>query len=328
VTTIPQDTSQKQCSSCKQIKSKDSFTSDKKNSDRLASHCKKCRNDKAKAKREAEKPPELPPAPEGHKRCRECKEVKLATKEFFNAVPSYISPDCLNRQCRECRKDYRRGHNKSNDKTINPKEEYKLCPRCDKKLPATLEYFSYRRATKDRLAYYCKECSKKSIKAYHARKGGKEARKAYRKANSERDKAYHKLYRALHRERDRIYKKMYNASHREEIQAYWHAKRRTEDWKIKARTRTLNRIARKKSAPGSHTTQDTHDQLKRQKHKCYYCGTKFAKGKHAYHVDHIIPLAREGTSNGPWNLVITCPTCNTSKGSKLPHEWPQGGRLL
>lgn len=44
-------------------------------------------------------------------------------------------------------------------------------------------------------------------------------------------------------------------------------------------------------------------------------------------VDHVVPLVKGG-SNGPDNLVIACSTCNLRKNDKLPHEWPEGGRLL
>jgi 5-methylcytosine-specific restriction endonuclease McrA len=39
-----------------------------------------------------------------------------------------------------------------------------------------------------------------------------------------------------------------------------------------------------------------------------------------YHVDHVVPLSRGG-SDGPENIVISCPRCNCSKSSKLPEEW-------
>jgi 5-methylcytosine-specific restriction endonuclease McrA len=41
----------------------------------------------------------------------------------------------------------------------------------------------------------------------------------------------------------------------------------------------------------------------------------------------VVPLSRGG-SNGPENIVIACPTCNLAKKDKMPHEWPEGGRLL
>jgi 5-methylcytosine-specific restriction endonuclease McrA len=66
------------------------------------------------------------------------------------------------------------------------------------------------------------------------------------------------------------------------------------------------------------------EQYKNQCGKCYYCHIKVGQ---TYHVDHIIPLSKGG-SNGPENLVISCPRCNHRKQDKLPHEWPEGGRLM
>ncbi len=44
-----------------------------------------------------------------------------------------------------------------------------------------------------------------------------------------------------------------------------------------------------------------------------------------YHVDHRIPLSRNGDNN-PGNLCLTHPYCNQSKKDKMPWEWC--GRLL
>lgn len=92
----------------------------------------------------------------------------------------------------------------------------------------------------------------------------------------------------------------------------------------KSRGYTHTRRALKRATEGTHTAEDILIQLKRQKGRCYYCGEKCAD---KYHVDHVIPLSRGG-SNGPDNLVIACTHCNERKGTKLPHEWPEGGRLL
>ena len=39
-----------------------------------------------------------------------------------------------------------------------------------------------------------------------------------------------------------------------------------------------------------------------------------------YHVDHVIPLSHGG-ENSDDNIQLLCPTCNLSKGSKLPLHW-------
>lgn len=47
---------------------------------------------------------------------------------------------------------------------------------------------------------------------------------------------------------------------------------------------------------------------------CVYCG------RHATHVDHVLPLARGGWEHES-NLVPACGHCNCSKGTKLLAEW-------
>lgn len=83
--------------------------------------------------------------------------------------------------------------------------------------------------------------------------------------------------------------------------------------------------ARRKSAEGFFTKEDIKKIIYKQKHKCAIC---FKPVRKNYHVDHIIPLAKNGT-NWPENLQVTCPTCNMSKGAKCPIEFAQeNGRLL
>jgi 5-methylcytosine-specific restriction endonuclease McrA len=80
--------------------------------------------------------------------------------------------------------------------------------------------------------------------------------------------------------------------------------------------------ARKRDAAGQHTAADIQVIYASQRGLCWWCSCEL---KDNYHVDHRVPLARGG-SDAPENLVLTCPHCNISKGSKLPSEW--AGRLL
>lgn len=83
------------------------------------------------------------------------------------------------------------------------------------------------------------------------------------------------------------------------------------------------RRKRARASKSHFTAQDVRQRLRSQNGKCWWCGVK-VKGE--YHVDHIIPLAREG-SNGPENICISCPSCNLSKSAKMPWEF-QDGRLF
>ena len=62
-----------------------------------------------------------------------------------------------------------------------------------------------------------------------------------------------------------------------------------------------------------------------QKWKCAACRISVKK---KYHVDHLIPLFRDG-KHEPSNLQILCPTCNLRKSAKDPIAFMQSlGRLL
>lgn len=103
---------------------------------------------------------------------------------------------------------------------------------------------------------------------------------------------------------------------------------RTRKWKRehpdRVRFHGAMRRANMKRAEGKYTPDDIHAQYRRQKGRCYYCGREL---KQKYQVDHVVPLDRGGL-NTPDNLVVACKVCNGRKSNKLPHEWPEGGRLL
>lgn len=200
---------------------------------------------------------------------------------------------------------------------------HKICSKCGESKPATTEYFQRDKRVSEGLRAACKICRSKEYRAWQA--SNKEYRtkynRAYYQANkpklSQRHRAYYqankkRLYQYLlewnkaNPERKREHNRAYSKAHADQRRAAIY------------RRRTIERNA------GIHTAKDIQRQYKTQKGKCYYCGVKVGD---TYHVDHVVPLSRGG-SNGPENLVIACPTCNMSKHNKLPHEWPEGGRLL
>lgn len=126
-------------------------------------------------------------------------------------------------------------------------------------------------------------------------------------------------------ERDSILaqQQIFKEEHPEIVKANKTRYRQTERGKERSIASEHNRRARKRSTGGSYTPQEIEAQYKRQKGKCYYCSKKIAK----YHVEHVVPISRGGT-NDISNIVLSCPSCNQKKGNRLPHEWPEGNRLL
>lgn len=93
----------------------------------------------------------------------------------------------------------------------------KICSKCKRELPATIEYFSKNKAGKYGLKSYCKQCSSKQNKAYREAHPDKD-RQYYALHREERLK-YAAEYHATHKEEHALYCKQYNNEHQEEIKA-------------------------------------------------------------------------------------------------------------
>jgi len=113
----------------------------------------------------------------------------------------------------------------------------------------------------------------------------------------------------------REYKRRFRAAHPEKLAEEDRLYRETHRDVKNAVNRAYK--ARRRAAEGTHTAADIAVQLTRQHGRCFWCKEKVGKD---YHVDHVIPLALGG-SNGPENLVVSCPRCNQSKGAQHPADF-------
>lgn len=77
---------------------------------------------------------------------------------------------------------------------------------------------------------------------------------------------------------------------------------------VRARTQNY------RSGANSLREQQIDSVYEQQRGLCFWCGTETGS---SYHVDHVIPLARGG-DNTIENIVVSCPTCNATKGDRLP----------
>lgn len=219
----------------------------------------------------------------------------------------------------------------------------KQCTKCGNTYPATAEYFSKHRGG---LRPDCKQCAceysreyratnVEKIREYRATNAEKlreksrkynaanaEKRREYRTANAEKKHEYLREYYAANAEKLREKSREYYATNAEKVAKKKRQYRQTPRGKEVHGAARHRRRARKANAPSGQPF-DEASQLKRQKHRCYYCGEKLTE----YHIDHVIPLSRGG-SDGAENKVLACPKCNVRKNAKLPHEWAEGGRLL
>jgi 5-methylcytosine-specific restriction endonuclease McrA len=87
----------------------------------------------------------------------------------------------------------------------------------------------------------------------------------------------------------------------------------------KRRWYTATRRARQKAAEQSDIPADLMTTLfAEQGGKCPYClGDLSSLG---INVDHYIPITKGG-AHAPWNLQLTCPTCNKKKAAKHPLKY-------
>lgn len=219
---------------------------------------------------------------------------------------------------------------------------------CGRVLPATSEFFHRDKHQPDGLCFSCKQCRTAKVSSYN--KEHRDARLAYDKQyyadHKQASKERNARWVASHRPPKSLGEKsvsqrqrtstLSNLEHKRELSRNWYWRDvernrqkareyfQTERGKQVSRAHSHRRRARKAQSSGSYTVDELLAQLKRQKERCYYCGVKVGKN---YHADHVIPLSRGGY-NDISNIVIACARCNRRKHNKLPHEWPEGGRLL
>jgi len=217
------------------------------------------------------------------------------------------------------------------------KQGLKYCPKCGEVKP--LDAFSIRGASRDGLAYQCKECiavrdhkyrathkgelnayrrkynaaHKEKDKQYYA--ANKDERKEYLAANKGKISARSREYYAANKDERAVYQREYNAAHKEKIAVWKHEYRRTP------KGRALHRASnhRRRAYPGGQGLTDEMMLAVEEVSNgiCPYCGLPIGDDGQP---DHIQPLSKGG-SNELDNLVLVCAHCNLSKGAKSLDEY-------
>lgn len=249
------------------------------------------------------------------KQCIKCKEWKPLTPEYFPRESK--RKDGFNVYCKVCVNAYNRSrHNRKSPLPETLPDGYKRCTKCKELKPCTKEYFYYNRHN-DIFFAACKKCHDAYEKARKQTEEVKSRRLQLYLEHRDAKRAYQRAYYQLHRQEFSEMRRRHFSKHRE-----WRVQYQ-KTHKEQKRANNRKRRALKKTS-GTFTPQQIKQQYQRQKGKCYYCKKQVGK---EYHIEHVIPISRGG-SNDISNIVVSCPTCNMRKQGKLPHEWPEGGRLL
>ena len=177
----------------------------------------------------------------------------------------------------------------------------KTCTTCNEIKPASLEFFYKQKGKKEHLRSSCKTCLNLADKLYYSFNTEKITERIgiYQKNNKDYLAAYNKKWKLENPERTIATHKKYTDKNPDKVLAI-----------------NRNYRARKAKAEGSHTAEDVANILAKQNKFCFWCNTELEK----IHIDHIIPLCKGG-KNDASNLVASCPSCNCSKGAKLPEEF-------
>lgn len=223
------------------------------------------------------------------KRCISCSMEYSATPEHFHRDKT--KSDGLDPRCKHCRKDNAHQYFLKNKESILQKNADRRKENPDKATEQARKWAERNPEKRKRIV-------RKWIESHRPKIA--EAMRNWRKENKEHYLQYDREYNERNRERKRANAQRAREKNRDRYRSYQHQYR-----------------TRKLANGGSHTAEDIQRQYESQQGCCFWCSVQVT----AYHVDHVIPLSRGG-SDYPENIVIACPTCNTSKNDKIPYtEW-------
>jgi 5-methylcytosine-specific restriction endonuclease McrA len=176
----------------------------------------------------------------------------------------------------------------------------KKCSKCGEEKEATSKFFHKRKACKDGFKGECKVCSKEYMKQYrevnHDRSNA--LSRAWRVANPEKSKASTNAYRKINPEKIKASTKAWCHTHperrRQSLQQY--------------RTRKLN-------LPNTLTLKQWETTVSNFNNCCAYCGKEKPLSQ-----DHFLALSKGGSYTED-NIIPSCRSCNSSKGSKTFLPW-------
>jgi 5-methylcytosine-specific restriction endonuclease McrA len=218
-------------------------------------------------------------------------------------------------------------------KALDPR----LLTRAEARAQGKKHYFTGRPCPNGHVAYRqtrggnCMECSREGARAiYHADPASAQQRsQKWKAANNHKVRVQARGWYARNSEKARGWEAQRYVLNRDRImkqsKQYYNRVKHSESFKVQQKVLRARRRALMRKAAGYHSADDIRQIYNAQKGRCAYCRCRLGD---AYHVDHIISLARGGT-NWPSNIQLTCKPCNLRKNAKHPLAFARElGRLL
>lgn len=228
------------------------------------------------------------------RKCRTCGEEKELNYENF--PPLQHDKERFQRQCRECNREKQREYYQLNREKLLESKRVEYAENKEKHRERNkLKYQKFRERTLSWQKQYYKD-NKESIEEY---------RKEYYQKNKDR----------LRREaRERYYEDVEKT--RAQRRVTNNRYRKSPKGKLNSSRQSTKRRRLIKDAEDSLTLHQWEITVEYFGGLCAYCG----KVPENLHRDHVTPII-DGGANEYGNVVISCSTCNLSKGAKDVHKW-------
>lgn len=198
------------------------------------------------------------------------------------------------------------------------------CKKCGTVLELSALNFRPSPANKGGFRRQCRDCERAQGRKYAQSEEGRKTNAEYQKRWRTDNPDYRKQWLAANPSYARDWLEKQPNGYSSQWYKKWRASLSPEERSMRDKVHTARKREKKTNAGGSFTKTDLAKALAGQKLLCWWCGVGIKGG---YHADHRIPLARGGT-NGPENIVLSCPPCNLKKGKRMPWEMKENPRLL
>lgn len=257
------------------------------------------------------------------KTCTKCSQTK-SLSEFHNEKRGKYGKTS---RCKTCVSQLSKSY-KFKPKKYLSDDELKQCTKCLIDKPAS--NFSKHSGNSDGLATICKYC--KSIQDAEYRKNNKEnksiADKKYYQDNKEKHQKNCKQWRIKNSTYYADHQRIYRQNNKDKLALTKKQYIATPKGKAVRKASHQKRKALLRNVVGKYKSSDILKLFELQSNKCVYCKKDIDSTiRDGYHIDHVIPLNKNGTNN-PDNLQLLCVTCNCSKQDKLPEEFAQQFGML